>query len=187
MPVAATLVFDLDGTLADTAPDLMAALNFVLTREGVAPLPVAAARRLLGAGGRVADPARLRRSRPRARRGDARTPVRRLSRPLQRPHRRRHDAVSRRRRLPRPLRRRRLAARRLHQQDGAFDQAAARQARRSRPLRLRLRPGHVRRRQARPEAVRRDGPRRRRRSGFRRHGRRFARPTSRPRAPPARR
>jgi phosphoglycolate phosphatase len=51
--VAATLVFDLDGTLADTAPDLMGALNFVLKREGVAPLPVAAARRLLGAGGRA--------------------------------------------------------------------------------------------------------------------------------------
>jgi len=50
---AATLVFDLDGTLADTAPDLMAALNFVLTREGVPELPVAAARRLLGAGGRA--------------------------------------------------------------------------------------------------------------------------------------
>ncbi|MGA2487781.1 MAG: HAD-IA family hydrolase [Roseiarcus sp.] len=53
MSAAATLVFDLDGTLADTAPDLMGALNFVLTREGVAPLPVAAARRLLGAGGRA--------------------------------------------------------------------------------------------------------------------------------------
>jgi phosphoglycolate phosphatase len=51
--VAATLVFDLDGTLADTAPDLMGALNFVLKREGVAPLPVGAARRLLGAGGRA--------------------------------------------------------------------------------------------------------------------------------------
>jgi len=51
--VAATLVFDLDGTLADTAPDLMGALNFVLQREGVSPLPVAAARRLLGAGGRA--------------------------------------------------------------------------------------------------------------------------------------
>lgn len=50
---AATLVFDLDGTLADTAPDLMAALNFVLKREGVAQLPVEAARRLLGAGGRA--------------------------------------------------------------------------------------------------------------------------------------
>jgi len=31
----------------------MGALNFVLQREGVAPLPVAAARRLLGAGGRA--------------------------------------------------------------------------------------------------------------------------------------
>jgi len=51
--VAATVVFDLDGTLADTAPDLMGALNFVLQREGVSPLPVAAARRLLGAGGRA--------------------------------------------------------------------------------------------------------------------------------------
>ena len=48
-----TLVFDLDGTLAETAPDLMAALNVVLTGEGVAPVPVEAARRLLGAGGRV--------------------------------------------------------------------------------------------------------------------------------------
>ena len=53
MSAAITLVFDLDGTLADTAPDLMGALNFVLKREGVAPLPVAAARRLLGAGGRA--------------------------------------------------------------------------------------------------------------------------------------
>jgi phosphoglycolate phosphatase len=50
---ARTLVFDLDGTLAETAPDLMGALNFVLVGEGVAPLPVDAARRLLGAGGRV--------------------------------------------------------------------------------------------------------------------------------------
>jgi phosphoglycolate phosphatase len=48
-----TLVFDLDGTLAETAPDLMAALNVVLASEGVAPAPVEAARRLLGAGGRV--------------------------------------------------------------------------------------------------------------------------------------
>ena len=28
------ILFDLDGTLADTAPDLVAALNFVLTRHG---------------------------------------------------------------------------------------------------------------------------------------------------------
>jgi phosphoglycolate phosphatase len=50
---ARTLVFDLAGTLAETAPDLMAALNFVLVGEGVAPVPIEAARRLLGAGGRV--------------------------------------------------------------------------------------------------------------------------------------
>ena len=39
---ARTLVFDLDGTLAETAPDLMAALNFVLVGEGVAPVPIEA-------------------------------------------------------------------------------------------------------------------------------------------------
>jgi phosphoglycolate phosphatase len=50
---APTLVFDVDGTLAETAPDLMKALNFVLVEEGIPPLPLAAARRLLGAGGRA--------------------------------------------------------------------------------------------------------------------------------------
>ncbi|MBV8664734.1 MAG: HAD-IA family hydrolase, partial [Hyphomicrobiales bacterium] len=49
----ATIVFDLDGTLAETAPDLIAALNFVLTSEGIEPLPLASARYLLGAGGRA--------------------------------------------------------------------------------------------------------------------------------------
>jgi phosphoglycolate phosphatase len=46
-------VFDLDGTLADTAGDLMGALNFVLEQDGIAPLPVDQARTLLGAGGRA--------------------------------------------------------------------------------------------------------------------------------------
>jgi phosphoglycolate phosphatase len=50
---APTIVYDLDGTLADTAADLMGALNVVLGREGLAPLPVARARSLLGAGGRA--------------------------------------------------------------------------------------------------------------------------------------
>ena len=37
----ATIVFDLDGTLVDTAPDLTNALNDVLTRRGHAsPRPV---------------------------------------------------------------------------------------------------------------------------------------------------
>ena len=47
-----TLVFDLDGTLVDTAPDLINALNFVLQREGIAPLPLAKARNMIGAGAR---------------------------------------------------------------------------------------------------------------------------------------
>ncbi len=49
----ATIVFDLDGTLAETAPDLIGALNFVLTSEGIEPLPLVSARYLLGAGGRA--------------------------------------------------------------------------------------------------------------------------------------
>ncbi|RBP16450.1 phosphoglycolate phosphatase [Roseiarcus fermentans] len=50
---APTIVYDLDGTLADTAGDLMGALNFVLGREGLPTLPVENARSLLGAGGRA--------------------------------------------------------------------------------------------------------------------------------------
>lgn len=45
-------VFDLDGTLADTAPDLAAALNAVLASEGVPPLPFERARDMIGAGAR---------------------------------------------------------------------------------------------------------------------------------------
>jgi phosphoglycolate phosphatase len=64
-----TVVFDLDGTLVDTAPDLITALNFVLDREGMPPIPLASARNMIGAGarrmiergleaeGRVASPA----------------------------------------------------------------------------------------------------------------------------------
>jgi phosphoglycolate phosphatase len=47
------LVFDLDGTLAETAGDLMGTLNVILTREGLAPLPLANARSLLGAGAKT--------------------------------------------------------------------------------------------------------------------------------------
>lgn len=52
MTSARTLVFDLDGTLVDTAPDLINALNFVLMREGLAPVPLHSARNLIGAGAR---------------------------------------------------------------------------------------------------------------------------------------
>ena len=48
-----TVVFDLDGTLAETAPDLIDALNHVLALDGIDPVPVEAARSLLGAGGRA--------------------------------------------------------------------------------------------------------------------------------------
>ena len=46
------IAFDLDGTLVDTAPDLVAALNHVLDREGLAPLPLKSARNMIGAGAR---------------------------------------------------------------------------------------------------------------------------------------
>jgi phosphoglycolate phosphatase len=49
---AFTVVFDLDGTLVDTAPDLVATLNVVLAREGLAPLPYEAARNMVGGGAR---------------------------------------------------------------------------------------------------------------------------------------
>jgi phosphoglycolate phosphatase len=48
-----TVVFDLDGTLVDTARDLMGTLNVILAREGAAPLPVDKAHSLLGAGARA--------------------------------------------------------------------------------------------------------------------------------------
>jgi phosphoglycolate phosphatase len=48
-----TLVFDLDGTLIDTAPDLIDTLNVVFAREGLPPVPYEAARRLIGGGART--------------------------------------------------------------------------------------------------------------------------------------
>jgi phosphoglycolate phosphatase len=47
-----TLAFDLDGTLVDTAPDLIGALNLVLGERGLSSLPVEAARSLVGRGAR---------------------------------------------------------------------------------------------------------------------------------------
>ncbi|MBX9711345.1 MAG: phosphoglycolate phosphatase [Xanthobacteraceae bacterium] len=47
------IVFDLDGTLVDSAPDLIGALNFVLGREGLPPVPVKSARKMVGAGARA--------------------------------------------------------------------------------------------------------------------------------------
>jgi phosphoglycolate phosphatase len=52
MTSAHTIVFDLDGTLVDTAPDLINALNHVLDREGLPPVPLHSARNMIGAGAR---------------------------------------------------------------------------------------------------------------------------------------
>src|SRR5437899_1285917 len=46
------IVFDLDGTLVDTAPDLITSLNVILAREGLQPLPFASARNMIGSGAR---------------------------------------------------------------------------------------------------------------------------------------
>jgi phosphoglycolate phosphatase len=50
---APTIVFDLDGTLIDTAPDLIDTLNVVFAREGMPPVPYDTARNLIGGGARA--------------------------------------------------------------------------------------------------------------------------------------
>lgn len=47
------LIFDLDGTLIDTAPDLLGALNAILIREGRPPVDHADLRHLVGFGART--------------------------------------------------------------------------------------------------------------------------------------
>jgi phosphoglycolate phosphatase len=50
---SATLVFDLDGTLIDTAPDLIDTLNVLFEREGLPQVPYETARNLIGGGARA--------------------------------------------------------------------------------------------------------------------------------------
>src|SRR5581483_785818 len=50
---APLVVFDLDGTLIDTAPDLIGTLNVVFAREGLPPVPYDTARNLIGGGARM--------------------------------------------------------------------------------------------------------------------------------------
>jgi phosphoglycolate phosphatase len=45
-----TIVFDLDGTLIDTAPDLIATLNHILAQHGLPEIPYDTARPLIGGG-----------------------------------------------------------------------------------------------------------------------------------------
>jgi phosphoglycolate phosphatase len=45
-----TIVFDLDGTLVDTAPDLIGSLNVLFAREGLAPIALNEGRSMIGGG-----------------------------------------------------------------------------------------------------------------------------------------
>jgi phosphoglycolate phosphatase len=47
------VVFDLDGTLVDSAPDLVATLNTIFAREGLPPVAYEAARNMVGGGARL--------------------------------------------------------------------------------------------------------------------------------------
>jgi phosphoglycolate phosphatase len=48
-----TIVFDLDGTLVDTAPDLIGTLNLIFTQHGLSAVPLEASRPLIGGGARA--------------------------------------------------------------------------------------------------------------------------------------
>lgn len=48
-----TLVFDLDGTLIDTAPDLHAALNHALSQKRLSPVPLERVRMMIGDGAKA--------------------------------------------------------------------------------------------------------------------------------------
>ncbi|MEP3275236.1 MAG: phosphoglycolate phosphatase [Stappiaceae bacterium] len=47
------LIFDLDGTLVDTAPDLVGTLNWVLQEQGIGTVPLEQARNFIGQGARA--------------------------------------------------------------------------------------------------------------------------------------
>lgn len=47
------LVFDLDGTLLETAPDLVGTLNEILTEQGMTPIPISTAKTYIGQGAKM--------------------------------------------------------------------------------------------------------------------------------------
>lgn len=53
MPETPVIAFDLDGTLVDTAPDLLDALDVVLAAHRIPPVDRAAARNMIGGGARM--------------------------------------------------------------------------------------------------------------------------------------
>ena len=50
LPAPAAVIFDLDGTLIDSAPDIAAALNHALGFKGLEPVPLPAVRGMIGDG-----------------------------------------------------------------------------------------------------------------------------------------
>ena len=48
-----TIVFDLDGTLVDTAPDLIGTLNLIFTQHRLPAVPLETSRPLIGGGARA--------------------------------------------------------------------------------------------------------------------------------------
>jgi phosphoglycolate phosphatase len=53
LPPSTMIVFDLDGTLVDTAPDLVATLNTVFVAEGLQAMPFETVRATIGRGARL--------------------------------------------------------------------------------------------------------------------------------------
>ncbi len=152
-----TVVFDLDGTLVDTAPDLINALNFVLDREGLPPGPVHVRAQHDRRGRPQADRARPGTGRPRCQRRRHHPVDRRLHRLLCRrisPTPRARSKASKARSM---ISGARISLCGLHQQAGVAVEAAARPARSELALCRDLRRGHVRGFEARPGHPAADG------------------------------
>ena len=90
-----TIVFDLDGTLIDTAPDLIDALNFTLAGHALPTVPYARARSLIGGGALGMSERALILEGRKCRDGGRRHPVRVICGPLWRTYRRPVAALSR--------------------------------------------------------------------------------------------
>ena len=161
---AATLVFDLDGTLADTAADLIEHPQHHAGARGVSRRCRWTGPATWSGPARGDAPARPRAGRPVGRPTSGSSALfRGFPRPLRREHRGEDEAVPGRRRPRSTASPRRASPRRLHQQDGGALGASAGGARRGRPLRRHLRARHLRLCQARraaPHADRRAGRRR---------------------------
>ena len=54
-PRLGAVLFDLDGTLVDSAPDLAGACNEMRIERGLAPLPYERLRKMVGSGARSID------------------------------------------------------------------------------------------------------------------------------------